>query len=86
MPRLDDSAAYASNWKVVLLVDAGMALAVVGVGLAILATVHVVVGALLASAGLVYLIPVARRARHWATLRREAGLEANPKGNFERDA
>lgn len=74
MPRLDDSAAYASNWKVVLLVDAGMALAVVGVGLAILATVHVVVGAMLASAGLVYLIPVARRARHWAALRREAGL------------
>ena len=74
MPRLDDSAAYASNWKVVLLADAGMALAVVAVGLAVLATVHVVVGAMVASAGLVYLIPVARRARHWAALRREVGL------------
>ena len=74
MPRLDDSAAYAANWKVVLLADAGLAIAIAVVGLVILATVHVVVGAMLASAGLVYLIPVARRARHWASLRRDAGL------------
>ncbi len=74
MPRLDDSAAYATNWKTVLAADAGMGLVIALAGLAILATVHVVVGAMLASAGLVYLVPVARRARHWATLRRDAGL------------
>lgn len=74
MPRLDDSAAYASNWKVVLLADAGLGLLIAGIGLAILATVHLVVGGMLASAGFVYLIPVARRARQWAALRREAGL------------
>jgi len=74
VPRLDDSAAYASNWRVVLLADAGLGLAMAVVGLVILATVHVVVGAMLASAGVVYLIPVARRARSWSALRREAGL------------
>ncbi len=74
MPRLDDSAAYAANWKVVLLADAGLGVAIALVGLVILATVHVVVGAMLASAGVVYLIPVARRARNWAAIRREAGL------------
>ena len=67
MPRYDDSVAYASNWRIVLLADAG-------VGLVVLATVHVVMGAMLASAGMVYLFPVGRRARHWAALRRDAGL------------
>lgn len=74
MPRLDDSAAYASNWKVVLLFDVGVGLAIATVGLVVLALVHVVVGAMLAAAGFAYLIPVGRRARHWAHLRRQAGL------------
>jgi len=74
VPRYDDSAAYASNWRMVLLADAGVGVAMALFGLVILATVHVVMGAMLASAGLVYLFPVARRARHWAALRREAGL------------
>ncbi len=74
MPRLDDSAAYAANWKVVLLADAGLGLVIALVGLIILATVHVVMGAMLASAGFVYLIPVARRARTWSALRRDANL------------
>ena len=74
MPRLDDSAAYAANWKVVLLADAGLGLVIALVGLIILATVHVVMGAMLASAGFVYLIPVARRARRWSSLRRDADL------------
>lgn len=74
MPRLDDSAAYATNWKTVLAADAGLGLAIALAGLAILVTVHVALGAMLASAGLVYLIPVARRARHWSALRRDAGL------------
>ncbi len=74
MPRMDDSVAFARNWKTVLAADAALGVAIVLVGLTILATVHVVVGAMLASAGTVYLIPVARRARHWSTLRRDAGL------------
>ncbi len=74
MPRYDDSVAYASNWRIVLLADAGVGLAGALVGLVILATVHVVIGAMLASAGMVYLFPVGRRARHWAALRRDAGL------------
>ncbi|MEO5679353.1 MAG: hypothetical protein ABIS47_06770 [Acidimicrobiales bacterium] len=74
MPHLDDSAAYAANWKTVLAADAAAGVVIALVGLAILATVHVVVGAMLASGGAVYLIPVARRARHWAALRRDAGL------------
>ncbi len=74
VPRYDDSVAYASNWRIVLLADAGVGLAGALVGLVILATVHVVIGAMLASAGMVYLFPVGRRARHWAALRRDAGL------------
>jgi len=72
--RLDDSTAYASNWRVVLAADAGLGLAVALAGLVVLATVHVVVGAMLVSAGLVYLIPVARRGGRWMALRRDAGL------------
>ena len=74
MPRLDDSVAYAANWKAVLAVDAGAGLALVAVGVAVLATVHVVMGALLAAVGATYVVLVARRGLHWAALRRDAGL------------
>ena len=74
MPRLDDSVAYATNWRAVLAVDAGAGLAVVVVGLVVLATVHVVMGAFRAAVGATYVVRLARRARHWAMLRREAGL------------
>ena len=74
MPRLDDSVAYAANWKAVLAVDAGAGLAVVAVGLVVLVTVHVVMGGLVAAVGASYVVLVGRRARHWAGLRREAGL------------
>ena len=74
MPRLDDSVAYAANWRTVLAVDAGAGLALLAVGLVVLATVHVVMGALLAAVGATYVVLVLRRARHWAGLRRRAGL------------
>lgn len=74
MPRLDDSVAYAANWRAVLAVDAGAGLALVVVGLVVLATVHVVMGGFIAALGATYVVLVARRARHWASLRREAGL------------
>jgi len=74
VPRFDDSVAYAANWKAVLAADAGSGLALVAVGLVILALVHVVIGALIAAVGASYLVLVIRRARHWAQLRRDAGL------------
>ena len=74
MPRFDDSVAYATNWKAVLAADAATAVVVALIGLAVLAFVHVVMGALIVAAAATYLVLVARRARHWAALRREAGL------------
>ena len=74
MPRLDDSVAYAANWKAVLAADAAGGLVLLAIGLAVLVAVHVVMGALIAAAGATYLVLVARRARHWASLRRAAGL------------
>ena len=74
MARLDDSVAYAANWKAVLAVDAGAGLVLVAVGLGVLGLVHVVVGAFLAAVGATYVLLVVRRGRRWAALRREAGL------------
>jgi len=74
MPRYDDSVAYAANWKTVLAADAGSGLVIVVLGVVILALVHVVVGALIAALGATYVVVVARRARNWSELRREAGL------------
>jgi len=58
MPRTDDSAAYAGNWRAVLAFDA-----VLGV-----------VGILVVAVGAAYTALVGARARRWARLRREAGL------------
>ena len=74
MPRLDDTVAYAANWRAVLAVDAGAGLVLFAVGIGVMALVHVVVGAFLAAVGGTYVLLVVRRARKWAGLRREAGL------------
>lgn len=74
MTRLDDSVAYAANWRTVLAVDAGAGVALVVVGVVVMALVQVVAGALLGAVGASYVILVLRRARHWAALRRDAGL------------
>lgn len=74
MSRFDDSVAYASNWKAVLAADAGTAVVVALVGIALMAFVHVVMGALIAAVAATYLVLVARRARHWVALRRQRGL------------
>jgi hypothetical protein len=71
--RIDDSAALARNWWTVLLVDAAMGLAVAVAGVAVLALWHLL-GVLMIGVGLAYLLPIARRARRWSGLRREAGL------------
>jgi hypothetical protein len=74
MPRRDESAAYAANWRTVVAADAliGGATSVAGVVLALVLTI--VGGVLLIAVGAWYLSLVGLRARRWARLRRDAGL------------
>lgn len=65
-----DRAAYAANWKAVIVVDAVLGWAAVLVGL-VLANL---VGVVLAAAGAAYLVLVWRRLRRWRRLRLERGL------------
>lgn len=66
----NDAAAYAANWKTVILVDAALGWVAVVVGLALASLVGVVLAAL----GAVYLVAVWRRLRRWRRLRIERGL------------
>lgn len=68
------AAAYAANWRTVLAVDAGMGAVMLAAGVVLAVVWNPVGGGLLGSLGLVYLVLVARRARAWAALRRDAGL------------
>jgi hypothetical protein len=74
MSRTDSSAAYAANWRTVLLVDAAVGLMGVTLGLVLALTVTVAGGVLLAVAAAGYGSLVAVRTRRWARLRRQAGL------------
>jgi hypothetical protein len=74
MPRTDDSAAYASNWRSVLAFDALIGVATSLAGLVIAVTVSVVVGMLVVALGAAYTALVGARARRWARLRRQAGF------------
>jgi hypothetical protein len=67
----DDNAAYAANWKTILLVDAGIGWAFVVVGL-ILGNA---LGLVLVVAGGAYLVVGFFRARRWKRLRTERGLD-----------
>ena len=67
-------AAYAVNWRTVLVVDALMGVIVAAGGVVALATWSVPVGIVLTGLGALYVVLVARRARQWQHLRREAGL------------
>lgn len=66
----NDAAAYAANWKTVILVDAALGWVAVVVGL-VLASL---VGVVLAAVGAAYLVAVWRRLRRWRRLRIERGL------------
>ena len=70
-----DETALAANWRTVLFVDLGLAVAVTAAGLAVLVASSTVLGALLAAAGMSYSVLVVRRWRRWARLRRQAGLD-----------
>ena len=74
MARTDDSAAYAANWLHVLALDALIGVAVVVIGLIVLAVGSVLAGGGLAALGLLYVVAVGRRWRRWVRLRAEAGL------------
>jgi hypothetical protein len=67
-------AAYAVNWRTVLVVDAAMGLAVVVAGLIALVVWNFWLGAFLMATGCAYMGMVAFRADQWRRLRRDAGL------------
>ena len=74
MPRTDDSAAYAGNWRAVLAFDAVLGVLTSIAGFVIALAVSAVVGILVVALGAAYTALVGARARRWARLRREAGL------------
>jgi hypothetical protein len=68
-------AAYATNWRTVLAVDAAMGGVVVLAGLIAMVAWIFLVGVFLTGLGLFYVALVVRRGRHWQRLRRAAGLD-----------
>jgi hypothetical protein len=73
MPRTDDSAAFASNWRTVLAVDGSVGLTVVIGGAALAVIANLLVGTMVVALGAAYLALVGSRARRWVRLRRQSG-------------
>jgi hypothetical protein len=73
VPRFDDSAALAANWKTVVAVDVAMAVAVLAAGVAF-GISDGWWGWLLAAAGAVYAFFAGGRLAKWRRIRRQAGL------------
>lgn len=71
--RPGPAAAYAPNWKTVLAVDASIGLVVLVAGVAGAIAWNPLAGGFVGSLGFVYVAFVARRARDWQALRRDAG-------------
>lgn len=69
-----DAAAFAANWRTILLVDAGLGLAVVVAGVAAAVAWSPPVGIPVALAGVAYTVLVARRWARWRRLRADAGM------------
>ena len=69
-----DAAAYAANWRTVLVVDAALGLAVVAAGVVAALAWSAVLGVLGALAGGAYVALVARRWVRWRRLRAAAGV------------
>jgi hypothetical protein len=66
--RLSDDAAYASNWRTVLCVDAAMGVAVFVAGAVLIAVGHPL-GFVAVLAGAAYAVLITRRALRWRRLR-----------------
>jgi hypothetical protein len=73
VPRFDDSAALAANWKTILVVDIGMAVAVLVAGVTF-ALASGWWGWLIATAGAVYVFFAGGRVAKWRRIRQRAGL------------
>ena len=67
----DDNAAYADNWRTILVVDTVIGWVLVVVGLLLANGL----GLILLGAGAAYLVLGLRRARRWKRLRAERGLD-----------
>lgn len=72
--RPGPAAAYATNWRTVLAVDALMGVALAALGAFLAVRWNPIGGAVVGSLGLVYVVLVVRRGRTWAGHRRAAGL------------
>jgi len=68
-------AAYASNWRVILVADAGLGMAFLAVGIVLMVVWELVPGAFIGALGCTYLVVVLRRYGTWRQLRRDAGLD-----------
>jgi hypothetical protein len=71
----DSAAALAPNWRRVLLVDAGMGLVVLALGVLSVVAWNQIVGWILVLLGVLYLFAVTGRYRTWKAHRTEAGLD-----------
>ena len=67
----DDQAAFAGNWRTILLIDAAIGWAMIIVAF----LVRGIIGLVLLGAGGAYLVLNLRRGRRWRAMRREAGLD-----------
>ena len=74
VPRRDDSPALARNWLTVLLVDGLVGLGAFGIGVWVMATGSLPIGAAVTALGVSYIGVVVRRGLRWRRLRREAGF------------
>ena len=66
----DDGAAYASNWRTVLAVDASLGVVLAAFGVLAAVLVDPIAGVVLVAVGVGYLAAVGSRAWRWARLRR----------------
>ncbi len=67
-------AAYAVNWKTVLIIDGAMGAVVALAGVVAIAVWNLALGVVLTGLGCFYVAMVVRRGRAWQRLRRDAGL------------
>lgn len=74
MPRFDDTAALAENWRTVLAADAALGVIALLGGIFVLLFIHVLAGAAGCLLGVAYLALIFQRAKKWKRLRDEAGL------------
>jgi hypothetical protein len=68
-------AAYARNWRQVLLTDAGVGVVFVASGVWAYVAWNEVIGGLVVALGVLYVFLVFRRYRTWAERRRAVGLD-----------